>query len=176
MTVEPRTPIKWEDYCMAVAFLAAERSEDPNINVGACVVDSKEKRIVGIGYNCMPERCTEPLPWDREGVPYHETKYPYVVHAATKAIIDCKDTQLKGCQMYISVVPCNDCAKLIIEAGIEEIVYLRDKYKNSDQIEAAKRLFKTANIPLTQYSPTENITIDFSAFLNDNASEAMDCG
>ena len=82
----PRTPPKtgkrtdylsWDEYFMSVAFLSAQRSKDPSSQVGACVVNA-DKKIVGIGYNGMPNGCSDDeLPWRRHGEDELETKYPY---------------------------------------------------------------------------------------------------
>lgn len=69
--------LEWSDYFMAVAFLSAQRSKDPNSQVGACIV-SPERKIVGIGYNGMPNGCSDDLlPWRREAEDPLDTKYPY---------------------------------------------------------------------------------------------------
>ena len=69
--------LSWEDYFMATAFLAAQRSKDPSSQVGACIVNS-EKRIVAVGYNGMPTGCSdEELPWSRVGETYVDTKYAF---------------------------------------------------------------------------------------------------
>ena len=69
--------LSWEDYFMATAFLAAQRSKDPSSQVGACIVND-ENKIVGVGYNGMPTGCDdEELPWSRVGETYLDTKYAY---------------------------------------------------------------------------------------------------
>ena len=62
---------------MSVAFLSAQRSKDPNSQVGACVVN-QDRKIVGIGYNGMPNGCSDDeLPWSRNSEDELDTKYPY---------------------------------------------------------------------------------------------------
>ncbi|CAH2300429.1 deoxycytidylate deaminase [Pelobates cultripes] len=69
--------LEWCEYFMAVAFLAAQRSKDPSSQVGACIVNS-ENKIVGIGYNGMPNGCHDDvLPWARTAQNKLDTKYPY---------------------------------------------------------------------------------------------------
>ena len=160
--------MSFEDYCMAVALLAAMRSKDDNTKVGACIVNSLEKRVVGTGYNRMPTRCTRnsPLPWKREGE-YHNTKYPYVCHAAMVAIMNCRREELKCCSIYVSLLPCNDCAKMIIEAGIAKVLYLRNKHEGRDEVEASRKLFDSAGVELKQFTPNENqIIINFKKHLD----------
>ncbi|XP_007998550.2 deoxycytidylate deaminase isoform X3 [Chlorocebus sabaeus] len=109
--------LEWPEYFMAVAFLSAQRSKDPNSQVGACIVNS-ENKIVGIGYNGMPNGCSDDLlPWSRTAKNKLDTKYPYVCHAELNAIMNKNSTDVKGCSMYVALFPCNECAKLIIQAG-----------------------------------------------------------
>ncbi|XP_053440977.1 deoxycytidylate deaminase isoform X2 [Nycticebus coucang] len=109
--------LEWPEYFMAVAFLSAQRSKDPNSQVGACIVDT-ENKIVGIGYNGMPNGCSDDLlPWRRTAESRLDTKYPYVCHAELNAIMNKNSADVKGCSMYVALFPCNECAKLIIQAG-----------------------------------------------------------
>uniref|UniRef100_A0A8C8SEI0 Deoxycytidylate deaminase n=1 Tax=Pelusios castaneus TaxID=367368 RepID=A0A8C8SEI0_9SAUR len=109
--------LEWPEYFMAVAFLSAQRSKDPNSQVGACIVNS-ENKIVGIGYNGMPNGCSDDLlPWTRTAQNKLDTKYPYVCHAELNAIMNKNSADVKGCSMYVALFPCNECAKLIIQAG-----------------------------------------------------------
>lgn len=114
---------------MSVAFLSAQRSKDPNKQVGACIVDSSNV-ICGIGYNGFPRGCPDThLPWAKcsvTGDPL-ETKYPYVCHAEMNAILNKNGASVAGAKMYVTMFPCNECAKLMIQAGIAEIVYHEDK-------------------------------------------------
>uniref|UniRef100_A0A8C9RSN5 Deoxycytidylate deaminase n=1 Tax=Scleropages formosus TaxID=113540 RepID=A0A8C9RSN5_SCLFO len=109
--------LEWPEYFMAVAFLSAQRSKDPSSQVGACIVNP-ENKIVGIGYNGMPNGCDDDLlPWSREAPDRLDTKYPYVCHAELNAIMNKNSADVKGCTMYVALFPCNECAKLIIQAA-----------------------------------------------------------
>uniref|UniRef100_A0A3B3TSI0 dCMP deaminase n=1 Tax=Poecilia latipinna TaxID=48699 RepID=A0A3B3TSI0_9TELE len=109
--------LEWPEYFMAVAFLSAQRSKDPSSQVGACIVN-QENKIVGIGYNGMPNGCDDDLlPWSRSADDRLNTKYPYVCHAELNAIMNKNSADVKGCTMYVALFPCNECAKLIIQAG-----------------------------------------------------------
>ncbi len=131
--------LSWDEYFMAVALLSAQRSKDPNTQVGACVANDQNK-IVGVGYNGFPLGCSDDvLPWDRQGQ-YLDTKYPYVCHAELNAVLNSISTDLRNCRIYVGLFPCNECTKVIIQAGIGEIIYLSDKYKDSDQVKASKRM------------------------------------
>ena len=138
--------ISWDEYFMGVALLSAKRSKDPNTKVGACIVN-QEKKIVGIGYNGFPIGINDDeFPWGKSGE-YVDTKYPYVVHAEPNAILNATST-LKNCTIYVTLFPCCECAKLIIQSGIKEIVYMSDKNAKEESTIASKRLFAAAGVKL----------------------------
>ena len=151
--------ITWDQYFMGVAKLSAYRSKDPNTQVGACIVNS-DNRIVGVGYNGLPRGCEDDkFPWTvREGALY-DTKYPYVVHAELNAILNCTQ-KLQGCRIYVSLFPCNECAKAIIQSGIKKIVYESDKYNGVDTNIASKRMLKAAGVELVRISNTISIHVE----------------
>lgn len=143
--------IDWDDYFMGVAILSANRSKDPGTQVGACIV-TPDKRIVGVGYNGLPSGCDDDdFPWEREGDFLH-TKYAYVCHAELNAILN-STKSLKGCSIYVDLFPCNECAKSIIQSGISEIIYLSDKYCNTDSNIASKKLLNSCGVKLRQLEP-----------------------
>ena len=124
------------------------RSKDPSTQVGAVIV-SGDHRVVSIGYNGFPNGCSDDeFPWDREG-DFGATKYPYVVHAELNAILNSKN-DLRGCSIYVSLFPCNECAKAIIQSGISRIVYESDKYADTDATIASKRMLRAAGVELYQ--------------------------
>lgn len=140
--------ISWDEYFMGVAKLSALRSKDPGTQVGACIVN-KELRIIGIGYNGMPQGCSdESFPWNKEG-DFLDTKYPYVVHAEANAILNAT-TDLKGSTIYVSLFPCNECAKLIIQSGIKEIVFEDNKYEGTKEYVAATNMLNSAKVSYRQ--------------------------
>lgn len=150
--------ITWDEYFMGVAKLSAKRSKDPNTQVGCCIVN-EDKRIVAVGYNGMPRGCEDnEYPWNvREGL-LHNTKYAYVVHAELNAILNAT-TQLKNCTLYVTLFPCNECAKAIIQSGIKEIVYEDNKYEGKDFDLASKKMMQSANIKLRQFK-AKQIVLD----------------
>ena len=148
--------ISWDQYFMGVASLSALRSKDPNTKVGACIVNPK-RRIVGIGYNGLPFGCDDSIyPWEREG-DFLNTKYPYVVHAEPNAILN-SNSSLEDCTLYVTLFPCNECAKLIIQSGIKEIVYASDKYANTDIFIASRKMLESAGVKLRQIKMV-NVTL-----------------
>lgn len=153
--------ISWDEYFMGVAILAGMRSKDPSTQVGACIVDNDNK-ILSQGYNGLPRGCSDDeFPWNREGNML-ETKYPYVVHAELNAILNSRGTSLVGSKIYVDLFPCNECAKAIIQSGIKEVVYLSDKYADTDIVKASKRMFSAAGVKMTKLEPkNKNIEISF---------------
>ena len=136
--------ISWDEYFMGVARLSAMRSKDPNTQVGACIVNNK-KRIIGIGYNGFPYGVEDDtFPWENDGE-WLDSKYPYVVHAEPNAILN-STVSLENATLYVTLFPCNDCAKLIIQSGIKELVFLEDKYHDEDSFKASRRMFDSAKI------------------------------
>ncbi len=145
--------LSWDEYFMGIAKLSAGRSKDNNTQVGACIV-SRENKILSMGYNGMPTGCCDDdMPWEREGENL-DTKYPYVCHAELNAILNRSTGSLEGAKLYVTLFPCNECAKAIIQCGIKEIVYGEDKYAGSDSVVASKKMFDMVGIKYTKYDPT----------------------
>lgn len=145
--------ISWDEYFMGVAMLSGMRSKDPNTQVGACIV-SKENKILSMGYNGLPIGCSDDdFPWEREGDELN-TKYLYTTHSELNAILNYRGGSLDGATLYVSLFPCNECAKAIIQAGIKQIVYDCDKYADTPSVLASKRMLKTAGVKLRRYERT----------------------
>ena len=154
--------ITWDEYFMGVAILTAQRSKDPNTQVGCCIVD-KEQRILSTGYNGLPWGCSDDeYPWEREGSDQNATKYPFVVHAELNAILNARGTNLTGAKLYVALFPCNECAKAIIQSGIAEVVYLSDKYAATPATLASRRMLSSAGVKLTPFTGrTDSIVLSF---------------
>ncbi len=145
--------LNWDEYFMGVAILSAQRSKDNNTQVGACIVNP-ERKIVSVGYNGMPMGCDDDLmPWEREGE-YLDTKYPFVCHAELNAILNRAAVSLKDCTIYVTLFPCNECAKAIIQSGIRRVVYLDNKYAGTDSICASVRMFELSGVKFEAYKPS----------------------
>ena len=139
--------LSWEEYFMAIAKLSAMRSKDPSTQVGACIV-SNDNRILSIGYNGAPNGFDDDkFPWAREGTNL-ETKYPYVCHAELNAILNYRGSKkdLENAKIYVDLFPCNECAKIIIQSGIKEVIYLSDKYADSENNIASRKLFDECGV------------------------------
>lgn len=147
MTKKREDYLNWDEYFMAIAKLSAMRSKDPSTQVGACIV-SDNNRILSIGYNGAPNGYhDDEFPWDREGDNL-DTKYMYVVHAERNAILNYRGSRkdLEDARIYVDLFPCNECAKEIIQSGIREVVYLSDKYHDSENTIASRRLFDACGV------------------------------
>ncbi len=145
--------ISWDEYFMAVAKLAGMRSKDPNSQVGSCIV-SEDNKILSMGYNGFPLGCSDDeFPWEREGEET-DTKYPYVVHSELNAILNYRGGSLEGAKLYVSLFPCNECAKAIIQAGIKTIVYDDDKYDGTSSVQTSKRMLDAAGVRYYRYQRT----------------------
>ena len=152
--------ISWDEYFMGIAILSAQRSKDENTQVGCCIVNG-ENKILSLGYNGMPTGCDDDkMPWKRQGAPL-DTKYMYVCHAELNAILNRSSGSLSGATLYVTLFPCNECAKAIIQSGIREVVYASDKYDGEDNNVASKRMFDMVGIKYRQYEPTgRKLTIE----------------
>lgn len=142
--------LEWEEYFMELAKLTAKRSKDPVTQVGAVIVN-KNKRVIGLGYNGfidIPDN-DKLFPWTKNSNNYEEIKYSYVIHAEANAILN-STSSIKDSTLYVTLFPCRECAKLIIQSGIKKIVYL--DYKEDL---ASLRMFKAANIEIIQYKKGE---------------------
>lgn len=145
--------ITWDEYFMGVAMLSGMRSKDPNTQVGCCIV-SQDNKILSMGYNGLPKGCSDDdFPWEREGAPL-ETKYLFTAHSELNAILNYSGGSLAGAKLYVSLFPCNECAKAIIQCGIKEVIYDCDKYAATDSIIASKRMFDAAGVKYTQFKRT----------------------
>ncbi len=150
--------LSWDEYFMGLAHLSALRSKDPSTQVGACIVN-KSKKVVGIGYNGLPTGCDDDeFPWERDGDTLN-TKYVYVVHAELNAILN-STTSLDGCTLYVSLFPCNECAKAIVQSGIKRVVYESDKYADTDIVKASKRILNAAGVSLCQIEQTIIVSVE----------------
>ena len=142
--------LKWDEYFMGLAKLSAMRSKDPSTQVGACIVDDNHK-VVSIGYNGMPRGvCDDEIPWGHgEGL---DSKYLYVCHAEFNAILNTRDgSALNGCTIYVTLFPCNECAKAIVQVGIKEIIFADDKYHDHLEEQASRRILDMAGVKYRRY-------------------------
>ena len=145
--------LSWEEYFMGLAILSAERSKDPSTQVGACIVDENNK-IISVGYNGAPIGYDDDkdMTWERDG-DFLDTKYAYVCHSELNAILNSR-VNVEGCKLFVTLFPCNECAKVIIQSGIKTVIYAENKYDGTPSVEASKRLMNAAGVRYYQYQPT----------------------
>ena len=150
--------ISWDEYFMGIAKLSALRSKDPNTQVGACIV-SPEHKILSMGYNGFPIGCSDDdFSWSREG---EDNKYLYTTHSELNAILNYRGGSLDGTTIYVTLFPCNECAKAIIQSGIREVVYASDKYAGTMSVVASKRMLESSGVTVREYVPTDRtVTLD----------------
>lgn len=148
--------ISWDEYFMGVAYLSAMRSKDPNTQVGACIVDDNN-RILSMGYNGFPNGCSDDeFPWGKQGENL-DIKYLYSAHGELNAILNYRGGSLEGAKMYVTLFPCNECAKAIIQSGIKTIVYGCDKYADTPSVVASKKMFVSAGVEYMAYKKTDKV-------------------
>ncbi len=153
MSSKRKDYLSWDEYFMGVASLSGMRSKDPNTQVGACIV-SPNNRILSMGYNGFPNGVSDDdFPWNREGEPL-ENKYFYTTHSELNAILNYRGGSLEGAKLYVTLFPCNECAKAIIQAGIRTVVYDSDKYADQDAFIASRRMFDAAGVRYYRYTRT----------------------
>ena len=144
--------LSWDEYFMALAEICALRSKDPSTRVGACLVDENNK-VIALGYNGMPIGCEDKkMPWGKDEKEYLNNKYPFVCHAELNAILNSKGKIFKTAVLYTTLFPCNECAKAIIQSGIEKIIYKENKYKDKDSFIAAKKMFDLSGVKYFKYN------------------------
>ena len=146
--------INWDEYFMGVAFLSARRSKDPHTQVGACIV-SQDNKILSMGYNGFPNGCSdEDFPWNRESADPYDNKYFYTTHSELNAILNYRGGSLEGSKLYVTLFPCNECAKALIQSGIRTVIYAEDRYASTSATRASKRMLRAAGVEFYPYEPS----------------------
>lgn len=167
--------IDWNEYFMGVCYLSAQRSKDPRTQVGACIVNATDHRIMAMGYNGAPEGFSDDeFPWLSKHDIHTEapsspsdngrptTKHLYVCHAELNAIVNRKHADLHGTRMYVTKFPCNDCAKLIIQSGIREVVYAEDPHPEKECYRASRVMFEKVGVRLVHYKRVKGVKINYN--------------
>lgn len=149
--------ITWDEYFMGVAMLSALRSKDPNTQVGACIV-SQDNKILSMGYNGFPLGCSDDdFPWNRESEDPFDSKYYYSTHSELNAILNYRGGSLEGSKIYVTLFPCNECAKAIIQCGIKTLIYADDKYADTSAVRASKRMLTAAGVEFREYEFSDRV-------------------
>jgi len=124
----------WDEYFMNICRAVAMRSHDEDTKVG-CVIVNTKKRIVSTGYNGLPsgvkddfwatrreQKIQIPCVHQENNIVYEVDKYDTITHAEANAIVSSAEP-LHDCTLYCTLYPCNECAKMIITAGIKKVYY-----------------------------------------------------
>ena len=150
--------LSWDETFVQLCNIIALRSKDPNTQNGSCIVNEKNI-ILGMGYNGFPYGCSDDeLPWGREGS-FCDTKYSYVVHAEANAIFNASGP-VAGSRLYCNLFPCNECAKIIIQNGIKEVIFTSDKYHDQDIWKVSRKLFDLAGVKYREYKVEYDLTLN----------------
>lgn len=154
---ERKNVISKTDLYMNMAELISKRSKDPRCQVG-CVIISPQDRIMSLGYNGFPNNCDDKdFNWAKDDDT--DNKYLYVVHAELNAILNYRGESLEGCTLYVTLFPCNECTKAIIQSGISKVIYKEIRNQDSPSHLAALKMFKHAGIECEQYIPNYEILL-----------------
>ena len=147
MAGERTDVISWDEFFMRVAIAASQRSKDPNTQVGACIADTNH-RILSVGYNGTPQALSdEDFPWGDSDDPLHD-KHSYVIHAEANAILNYRGTlrDMAGATVYVTLFPCHECAKMLCQAGVGEVVHLEDKYDGTVDNQISKHVLDLCGV------------------------------
>ena len=156
MKMKRQDYISWNSYFMGIAELSAKRSKDPKTQVGACIIDPESKHILSIGYNGLPNGFNDDkFDWEPSKENFLTCKNSYVVHAEANAILNAT-TSLDGSVIYVTMFPCNECAKLIAQSKIKKVVYKDDKFLHKDEGKVSMVIFNKANVEVEAYKEEEN--------------------
>lgn len=140
----------WNKRFLDLCEHVATWSKDPSTKLGSVIVDDK-KRIVSVGYNGFP-RGVEDLEERYEDRP---TKYLFVAHAERNAL-DNAPMMVDNCTMYVTLLPCNECAKSIIQKGITKVVTYRPTREDVFNWNITLTMFKEAGVDVI-YVENENV-------------------
>ncbi len=149
--------ISWDEFFMRVAVAAALRSKDPNTQVGACIAGT-DHRILSVGYNGTPTGLNdEDFPWETTDNPLND-KHNYVIHAEANAILNFRGSlkELTGATIYVTLFPCQECSKMLVQAGIGEVVYLSDKYHDTEGAAISRSVLDRCGVGYRQVSIPES--------------------
>ena len=109
----------------------------------------------------------------QQPLPILHTRDPFMCHAEVNAILNKCSADVAGSRMYVARFPCNECAKVIIQSRIQEVVYLEDGPENDDAYRAARIMFQMAGVSMRKYNATRNsITLDFGPLVSQEEGEA----
>lgn len=149
MPETPRDVPGWDSYYLAVCNVVASRSKDPSTQIG-CVIAGPAHEIRSTGYNSFPRGIRDTVA-ERSQRP---EKYLWIEHAERNAIYNAAraGTALEGCTIYVELMPCMDCARAIVQAGIVEVVIDADRMEGyssefyNEHFQLSRVLFEEAKV------------------------------
>jgi dCMP deaminase len=143
--------LSWKEYFMGIAELSAQRSKDPKTQVGSCIINPDNKHILSIGYNGLPHGFDDDdFDWNASKEDFLTCKNSYVVHAEANAILN-STVSLEGSHIYVTMFPCNECAKLIAQSRIKKVIYKDDKFLHKDEGKVSLKIFEKAGIEIEKF-------------------------
>lgn len=144
--VDAKSALTWDEYFMLQAMIAAFKSKDPATKVGSVFVDKHNHQIT-MGYNGFVAGIDETkVPWGKDkSAPLEFQKYGYVVHSEANAILHASRS-LEGARAYVTLFPCNECAKLIASSKVKEVIFLSDKHQETESNRIAKKIFDLSGV------------------------------
>ena len=167
--------ISWDEYFMSIALLSAKRSKDPSTQVGACIASTENKQIA-VGYNGLTNGMSDDnFPWNSPGEETNDlytTKNPWVVHAERNAILNSHGADLRDSTIYVTLFPCYECAKSIIQAGIKKVVFLR-MYSDEMSIKITKEMFDLAGVSYEAFNKNRDFTKEEVRMLSESIQDII---
>lgn len=135
---------KWTKRFLDLAEHVSEWSQDPSTKVGCVIVDEK-KRVVSIGYNGFPRGVRD----DADRYQDRATKHLFVAHAERNAL-DNAPLSVESCTLYSPLLPCNECAKSIIQKGISKVVSYKPNRPDNFNWDITRKMFREAGVLLVE--------------------------
>lgn len=149
--------VSWDEYFILQAIMASFKSKDPATKVGCVFVDQNNHQLT-MGYNGFVAGIDETkLPWGKDkDQPLEHQKYGYVVHSEANAILH-SPTSLEGSKCYVTLFPCNECAKLLASVKVKEVIYMSDKHQGTESNLIAKKIFDLTGIKYRRLTPSKEL-------------------
>lgn len=137
---------KWDIRFLLLAKHVSEWSKDPRTKVGAVIVNN-QNQVLSLGYNGFPRGV-----FDFENrYKDRATKLLFVAHAERNALDNCF-TDTRGCTLFVTLPPCNECVKSIIQKGIKRIVTLTSDARPQDNGDIVKIMLQESCVTLDYYT------------------------
>ena len=140
----------WHKRFLDLCEHVATWSKDPSTKLGSVIVDDK-KRVISMGYNGFPRGVLDL----NDRYSDRPTKYLFVAHAERNAL-DNAPMMVEGCTLYVTLLPCNECAKSIIQRGIKRVITYRPNREDVFNWNVTLAMFREAGVEVV-YVENENV-------------------